>query len=293
MQMSDTTLTPNVDTQQILAPGSPVAAPAALPKPTQESLLSISERIKDKFEILNKVAHGVVDRHIRSLVISGAPGCGKTRTLEEVFDDAVASGKIEYTSKSGTVSAIGLYMLLHDHCDLHQVLVLDDCDAAFADEEAVSLLKVALDTGKKRRLVSWNKASKVLEAEGYPKSFEFHGSLVVISNTDFIGAINRGNKIAPHYKAFMDRSVYLDMGIHTKREILVRISQVVNTVEFRTVHNLSKSQVNEMFSWLHSNLDRLNMLSIRTVLHIAGFVNVDTAGWKKLAENTLLAKKQY
>ena len=77
-----------------------------------ESLPQIDARIRKTFSVLEKVAKGIADGHIRSAIVSGATGCGKSYTLESVLKDAEATGKISYSSVRGAISAITLYQEL-------------------------------------------------------------------------------------------------------------------------------------------------------------------------------------
>jgi hypothetical protein len=47
--------------------------------PDDESLEQIDARIKTTFTVLVKVARGLIDSNIRSVIVSGAAGCGRKR----------------------------------------------------------------------------------------------------------------------------------------------------------------------------------------------------------------------
>lgn len=253
-----------------------------------ESMEAIDARIKRTFGVLSKVAAGVIAGHIKSAIVSGAPGCGKTYTLETLLNKAAKDGKINYQSVKGSMSAIGLYRSLFETSQEGDVLVIDDCDSIFGDIDALNLLKAALDTGKTRR-VHWNKESRVLNEEGIPRSFEFKGSVVFITNVDFAREIDRESKMSPHYDALLSRSLYLDLGIHSKREVLVRISQVVYSATFLNDNSISKDAAKEMMIWLTANLARVRVLSIRTILQLVTLVKTD-GEWKDMAEAIVLKR---
>jgi hypothetical protein len=255
----------------------------------QESMREIDARIRSTFDILERVAEGVVSRHIRSAIVAGAAGCGKTHTLEAVLAAAAAAKKISYSKISGTMSALMLYQELYAHAEEGQVLLIDDCDSIFGDLEALNILKAALDSGKTRK-VHWNKASRVLDDAGVPNLFDFRGAVIFITNIDFTKEIEAEKRLTPHYKALMSRCMYIDMQIHTRREIFVRILQVVGSGEFRKLNGLSKEQVAEMVSWLNANLNRVRVLSIRTVLQLSDLV-LTAPDWRKMAEAIILKKK--
>lgn len=253
-----------------------------------ESMDAIDARIKNTFKVLEKVAKGVIAGHIKSAIVSGAPGCGKTYTLEAALNEAANAGQINYQSVKGAMSAIGLYRALFECSQESDVLVIDDCDSIFGDLDALNLLKAALDTGKTRK-VHWNKESRVLNDEGIPRSFEFKGAVVFITNVDFAREIEKETKMSPHYDALLSRSLYLDLGIHSKREVLVRISQVVYSVEFLKNNSVTQAAAKDMMTWLTANLARVRVLSIRTILQLVTLVKTD-GEWKEMAEAIVLKR---
>ena len=247
-----------------------------------ETVAEIDTRIRSTFDVLEQVAQGVISGHVRSVIVSGAAGCGKTYTLETALADAEDRGVIRYQSVRGACSAIGLYRLLFESSEPGNVLVIDDCDSVFGDLDSLNLLKSALDSSKVRR-IHWNKESRVLDGEGVPRSFEFKGSVVFITNIDFSNEIAAERKMSPHYQALLSRCLYLDLGIHTKQEILVRIGQVVLGEQFLADNELSHPQAEHMMGWLHTNINRVRTLSIRTVLQLASLVKI-RRDWEPMAK---------
>jgi len=257
--------------------------------PALESFTDISERLKTTFGVLEKVATGVIQTHIRAAIVSGAAGCGKTYVLERALNKAASDGLITYESVKGAMSPIGLYRKLYECAEEGCILVLDDCDTIFADMDALNLLKAALDTTKTRK-VHWNKESRVLADEGIPNSFEFNGGVLFITNIDFATEIEQEKKMSPHYKALMSRCLYVDIGIHSKREILVRIGQVVFNEEFLRANELEKAEAQEMMKWITLNLGRIRVLSIRTILQLVSLVKTDD-DWRPMADTLMLKKR--
>jgi hypothetical protein len=254
-----------------------------------EPMADIDARIRKTFKVLEKVAKGVVNGHLRAAIVSGAPGCGKTYTLEKELTYAEAQGKIMFQSVKGAMSAIGLYRQLFECSEPGSVLVIDDCDSIFGDIDALNLLKAALDTGKTRK-VHWNKESRVLADEGIPRSFEFKGAVVFITNIDFSTEIEREVKVTPHYEALLSRSLYVDLGIHTRREILVRVGQVVYSMDFLAENDITKADAQQIMDWLNVHLAKLRVLSIRQVLQLVSLLKTDS-DWKEMAEGLMLKRR--
>jgi len=251
-----------------------------------ESLPSIDARIRKTFSVLRRVAKGMIAGHLNAAIVAGAPGVGKTYTLERELRAAEDEGLIAYQSVKGSMSAVGLYKQLWECREPGSILLLDDTDSVFSDMDSLNLLKASLDTGKSRR-VHWNKESKVLDAEGIDRAFDFEGGVVFITNINFMREINRGVKMSAHYEALVSRSLYVDLGIHSKREVLVRIGQVVFSREFLDNNGLTRSEAQEMLEWLAANLARVRTLSIRTILQLVSLVKTD-GHWRDMAECLIL-----
>lgn len=259
--------------------GEPLLVFAA-PKPD-------AEQIRHRFKTMNILGKGVVDGNIRSLIVAGGPGIGKTYELEEQLRRAEDAGEItSYVQLKGSISAIGLYETLYNNCEEGQVILLDDIDAVFDNEEALNLLKAALDTSVVRRL-SWAKASRFLEENDIPRTFEYRGQIIFITNLDPDKIIAKGGRLAPHMNALVNRSVFLDLCIHSNEAILIRVRQVLEESSLRDDLDLDDIQVHEIVTWLEENVSRLRSLSIRTVIQLAGFVKT-TDDWRSLANVTLL-----
>jgi hypothetical protein len=253
-----------------------------------ENLSQINDRITRAFNVMDKVTAGMIAGNIRGGVIAGATGVGKSYSVLEAFERAELEEKIKFKEVKGSMSGIGLYQTLFEMSDPGSVLLLDDADKVFDDMEPVNLLKAALDTSKKRR-ISWIKESRALQDAGIPTQFEYNGSIMFISNKDFVREIERETKIAPHLKAIIGRSLFLDLGIHTQREIFVRLMQVVNTHDFMTDNGITGDQAATMLGWIYANLDRVRVLSIRTAVRVAGMIKTDP-DWRDMAEVLVLKK---
>lgn len=246
-----------------------------------------AEVIRQRFEVMGMLADGVADKNIRSLIIAGAPGVGKTFELEKKLKQAERSGKIiSMTSLKGSISAIGLYQTLWNNKDAGQVILLDDIDTVFDNEEALNLLKAALDTGK-RRSVSWQKASRFLKEQDIPNSFDYCGQIVFISNLDPDKIIAKGGRLAPHMAALISRSVFLDLCIHDNESIMIRVEQVLTDSTLAEDLDLNGEEVEAIVDFMKTNVMRLRQVSIRTVIQLASFIKT-TEDWLQIATATML-----
>lgn len=249
------------------------------------------ELIRKRFETMSILADGVVEDNIRALMIAGSAGVGKTYELEQKLEAAKRDKKIQsYEAIKGSISAIGLFLALWNNKEKGQVLLLDDTDAVFGDEEAMNLLKAALDTSTKRR-ISWAKASRFLRDEDIPNVFDYEGQIVFITNTNPDMVIARGTRIAPHMSALLSRAVFLDLCIHDSKAIMVRIEQVMEESDLADKLKLSAAEVKTILKWMNEHNETVRSISIRTVIQLAGFMKT-SKNWEDLAHMTLL-KSQF
>ena len=251
-----------------------------------ETDTEISQRISDRFEILEDLAIGSTSGEIRSLIVSGPAGLGKSFTIEKTLNQWDPDGT-NYTITKGYVRATGLYKTLFAHSAPGQVVVFDDADTIFFDDTSLNMLKAVCDSTE-NRTVSYLAESQLFDdgtAERLPKSFEFHGTIIFITNYDFDAMIEKGHKLAPHLLAMMSRSHYIDLPMKTKRDYMVRIHQVISKGLLDNV-GLTHVAQQEVVSFLDANKDTLRELSIRVALKVASIRKLKEQKWEKIAKIT-------
>ena len=251
-----------------------------------ETDTEISQRISDRFEILEDLAIGSTTGEIRSLIVSGPAGLGKSFTIEKTLNQWDPDGT-NYTIIKGYVRATGLYKTLFAHSAPGQVVVFDDADTIFFDDTSLNMLKAVCDSTE-NRTVSYLAESQLFDdgtAERLPKSFEFHGTIIFITNYDFDAMIEKGHKLAPHLLAMMSRSHYIDLSMKTKRDYMVRIHQVISKGLLDNV-GLTHVAQQEVVSFLDANKDTLRELSIRVALKVASIRKLKEQKWEKIAKIT-------
>lgn len=259
---------------------------------TTETDEQVMERINRRFNVLDKLTMGARRGDIRAMFVTGAPGVGKTFGVEKVLSECGMIEQFEGSPKhyeivSGAMTPIGMFMKLYEHADADHVLVFDDCDSVFADEDSLNLLKAALDTTDKRKIY-WNSESKALEKNGVPNDFEFNGSIIFISNINFRKI--RGERMRGHLCALMSRSHFLDLTVHTFREKMLRIKDLVSK-GMMSKFNLSPKTEKEIMAFLEKNAEAFNELSLRTVIKLAGLAKTfdeRTEEWQEVAEMSLM-----
>lgn len=263
--------------------------PAVVVKPeSSETDAQILERVSLRFKLLRETAQASVDGNVRSFIVSGAPGVGKTHTIEEIVAHAKEHKGLNAIIVRGVLTAINLYKLLYKFSSTNSLIVLDDADGIFFSEDATAILKAALDTSLTRQ-ISWMSESSALKDEGIPNTFTFYGSMIFITNIDFQGFIDAGrNKITPHLEALINRSLYLDLKLHTRREIVLWLKHALRKFHILRQAGLNDAQTESVIEYLVTNQDHLRSLSLRTALACAGFIKQDATGWRNMANVFLL-----
>lgn len=262
-------------------------APAEVVTETDEQAM---DRIKGRFAVLDEMSKACISGDIRAMIVTGPPGVGKsfgvTTQMEKAsLFDQVVGRKLRFEIVKGTMSAIGLFALLYKYSDRKNVLVFDDCDI-WEDQDAVNILKGALDSGKTRR-ISYNKDSRLLREEGVPNTFDFHGSIIFITNKTFDN--KRATKIQPHLDALQSRSHFLDLTVNTERDKLLRIKQVHRDADggLFADYDFQPETVDEIMNFIEANHTKLREMSLRMCLKIADLVKI-SGNWKALAQATCM-----
>lgn len=262
-----------------------LAAPAT-PVVHEIDIDALSEKIFARFNVLDISCQGVINYNMRGLVVSGAPGVGKTYTFENELKEAVEDGRIgNFKHLKGKVTPLVLYETLFHYSQAGDVILLDDTDDIFFDETSMNILKAALDTSS--GFVSYGSTTKYLEDNDIPRMFPFQGSIVFITNYDFDRIIKADNsRLIPHFKALMSRTTYLDLKIHSKLEIMIRVEQVALDSRLLETLNVDPQTAEKMVKWCWDNYENMREISIRTLHKLAEYSKM--GDWVFLAENFLL-----
>ena len=248
-----------------------------------ETDAEIEAKLADRFEILASMTEAAICGDVRALIVSGPAGLGKSYTVEKALEAWDPNGTSHSTVK-GYVRAPGLYKLLYQHRGSGQVLVFDDADTIFFDDTSVNLLKAVCDSTD-RRVVSYITEGSLIDeetAERLPKSFQFDGTIIFISNMDFDAMIDRGHKLAPHLQALVSRSHYIDLAMKSSRDYLIRIRQVVRDGLLRNIGLDGDGQADVM-TFIETNHNKLRELSLRMALKIGVIRRRGASNWKKVA----------
>lgn len=255
---------------------------------------AVAERIGKRFNVAEQLTYSMIDGKIRSMIISGAAGVGKSYTIEKILNESHAD--VDFIS--GTVSAGGMYSVLYKKRN-GGIIVIDDADSAFGDEDSMNILKKSLDSSD-TRVLSWKKKSNfvydedLLDEKGIekaknegkiPNTFEFNGSVIFITNIDFAKEADKGNKMSEHFKALMSRSMYIDLTMNTAYDRIVRMKQIFLDGGMYQKENMSFEAAVEVMEFVEHHQNRFRDLSLRLMKHVCEAYHVGDS-WKDVIEVT-------
>ena len=146
---------------------------------------SVAERFQFMRNYVDMVSHQILP----SAVICGGAGLGKTATVIKTvkktglidLDELTPGSAITrrgFSHVKGKMTAKALFRKLYELRNGH-VIIFDDCDSILQNDDAINILKAALDSYETRR-VTWG--AEIRGDDDLPRSFVFEGSVVIISN---------------------------------------------------------------------------------------------------------------
>lgn len=257
---------------------------------SQETDEQVIERIRNRFEILDEMTTAATNGDIRAMIVSGPPGVGKSFGVERIVEkaclfDQISGKRLRAEVVKGSTSALGLYCTLYKYSDPNCVLVFDDCDSVLVDDVSLNLLKGALDSGKQRK-ISWLGDSHMLRREGVPNSFQFHGSVIFITNLKFDQM--KSQKLRDHLDALQSRCHYLDLTLDTMRDKVLRIKQIAKDGSLFENYDFEPVVQDEIIEFLDTNKNKFREMSLRMAIKIADLRKSFPLKWKAMAEVTCM-----
>ena len=202
-------------------PGAQAGVSVTAPANAKMSFLSVIESRDPEvmFSNLERLTKMVGKGIQPSLVITGMAGVGKTHLVKETLKGMGLRESYEFVHFKGRSTAAGLFITLYQNSD--KIIVFDDCDSIFKDDDAVNILKAALDSYDTRKIsyIS-SKPLKDEYGEPIPAHFEFTGKVIFISNI-------HQSKLD---EAIRSRSFVADISMNTT-QMFTRMEQLMAKME--------------------------------------------------------------
>ena len=233
-----------------------------------ENIVKNKFTVEQRFEFLAKFTKMVANKEIKSLVVLGEGGLGKTFTIDESLNSVGFKKEDLYISK-GTSTARGLFETLYDNNG--KLIIFDDNDGVFGDDDSSNILKAALDSYD-HRIITWS--AKMNKNSEYPKQFEFTGRIIFISN------LNRSSIAGP----VLDRAFVVDLEM-TIDEKIDRIKSVIEGLCKNNNFCLCTGII--AINFIEKNKDEVRKLSFRKLIDIMALIK-SGGDWESAAKYLIL-----
>jgi len=216
--------------------------------PIKLSFMTVREA-RDPQEMFTNLARltKMVGRGIQpSLVVTGGAGTGKTHLVKQTLSDMGLEESTDFVHFKGRATPAGLFITLYENSD--KIIVLDDCDSVFKDDDAVNILKGALDSYDNRK-ISYITSKSLKDTYGaeIPRHFEFTGRIIFISNID-------QSKLD---EAIRSRSFVADIDM-TQDQMFTRIEHLMPNMETR-IPIVAKEQALQLMKELNAEFNGLDV----------------------------------
>lgn len=246
------------------------------------------------FGIMSDLTKLVCRGSRNSLVIYGGPGIGKTYVVTQTIKDEGLVKNEDWFVVKGKITTTALYQTLFMHRE-HGLLVFDDTDSVWGDQEAANVLKAALDSYDERT-ISWLSARTVNvskmkdhEREEYnaqidakieadpgdpkiklPSEFNYNGRIIFISNLAY----------EKFDSAVLTRSAKIDMTL-TDAQIFHRMESIIENLGDKSV---SIDVKKEILQFLKDENEKglLSGASMRTFVAAEDVYKSGMPNWREL-----------
>jgi hypothetical protein len=235
----------------------PSAQSGVAPEPQKMSFMSVKQQQDPEVMFTNiERLTKMVGRGIQpSLVITGGAGMGKTHLVKNTLEGMGLRESYDFVHFKGRATAAGLFITLYENSD--KIIVLDDCDSVFRDDDAVNILKGALDSYDTRKIsYITTKALKDEFGTEVPRHFEFSGRIIFISNIS-------QSKLD---EAIRSRSFVADVDLTTD-QMFTRMEQLMPKMESR-IPLAAKEQALALMKELNEEFDGLE-INLRSFIKAA------------------------
>ena len=251
----------------------------------QERIAGVAQKIDMHYRKVDLCIKGV----FTSMLIYGGPGVGKTHLLLSTMDQHNLVQGEDYVIYRGTTSPVMLYKLLYAMNRPGAFVIIDDCDAILRDENGLNVLKAVMDD--KCRIVSWNTKSNIPTLDGtgiVPKSFEFHGTVIVCTNIDYERRVT--GKMADHFAAIASRTEQMQIDYKTKDAQFAYIAHLMIDCDYLEANpktaGLDAQQKVDLLKFVMANRSKYTRIDARVPEKLARIIKAEPDDWRLLAETS-------
>lgn len=284
----------------------------------QEQQIAEGAKLTDQLRRIVAKALGAAPSVIESkrhTYIYSPPGVGKTFTVQSTAD---AHGvKLVKVQGAASLNGFVIAMACAVHAAQGQELVvwIDDCDCLFMDQEALNVMKGALDG--ERNVVAWGKnlTSQINAFENSElandrirgaalRAFQGIGSPGVEIPTDTVRFIVTSNRplASPsgdlktakkmHEAAIRDRVTYVPFDLSDRQSWGWVAHLLLTGNVLRPRPDLHQGQKEHLLKWMHEHFASLPSRSMRQVKDYAAAMVNDPVGYQDQWEVTLMGTRQ-
>lgn len=232
-----------------------------------------------------------------SLFIYGGPGTGKTFVVKKTLGEVGLQKNRDFVMVKGKVSTMGLYMTLFVNRK-NKLIVFDDADSAFGDQDSANILKGALDSDKDRT-ISWISkgtknvgamtdadkaeyqskvdlamASGTADKVKLPSEFDFRGRVIFISNLN-------ESKVD---SAILSRSFKIDMTL-TPEQMFKRMESLLPVLGDSDISLEKREEIVKVLRKKNA-LGTLSSPNMRTFVAASQIVKSGFEDWEDLLQFT-------
>ena len=256
----------------------------------EDAVPLIEFNVNERFQFLEDTIDMVAARQMKSAVVVGEGGLGKSYT---VFDRIKRAGMTDihkmdpgsfldesnsrstFITMKGHQSPKNMYRTLYENRG--RLVIFDDCDSVLFEEKSANVLKAALDSYDER-WVNWGVENN--DEDGLPNRFLFTGGVIFISNK-------------PMHKmpqAILSRSACADVSM-TRTEIVQRMRQIVAKGEFLEDEKMSIKNEALDFIAEHATNHQIKAINLRTLITVVTNRRCMPERWKRLSLSMMIAAR--
>lgn len=247
----------------------------------------IREELENHYKSLEVFLQGVAQDKWH-LIVNGPAGSGKTEITKEVLEHHPNVLKV-----SGTLSAVRLYVFMHQMRKKGNVLIIDDTDKVLEDIECLEVLKAGLGSDGH---IDWSKYSRALKDENCPKQFTYEGRIVIITNKSFKTQTDGNQNMTRMQEAqlpLLSRCQYFRAGLPNAEwsiEALKYFQKQEKILCFKDENgeiDIPIAMQNELIQYVQDNSEDMREISFRVLSQLRVLWEQDSQNWKMLANASL------